>query len=72
MVVVYYVYIAELANGRLYVGVTRDLHRRSLEHELGRSIRTTRIFGFKRLLYSKPHSTLSSARPHRPALPTPC
>ena len=60
--VVHYVYIAELANGWLYVGVTRHLERRALEHELGSSIRTTRIFGFRRLLYSEPHSTLSSAR----------
>ncbi len=58
----WFVYIAELANGWLYVGVTRNLDRRTLEHELGSSIRTTRILGFKRLLYSKPHSTLSSAR----------
>ena len=62
MGVVYYVYIAELANGWLYVGVTKHLDRRALEHELGNSIRTTRVFGFKRLLYSEPHSTLSSAR----------
>ncbi len=62
MGVVCFVYIGELANGWLYVGVTKNLDRRSLEHLLGNSIRTTRIFGFKRLLYSEPHSTLSAAR----------
>jgi putative endonuclease len=59
---VYYVYIAELANGWLYVGVTKNLDRRAVEHELGRSIRTTRIFGFKQLLYTERHATLALAR----------
>ena len=58
----YWVYIAELGDGRLYVGVTNNPDRRIIEHQLGTSIRTTRIFGFKKLLYVEPHPSLASAR----------
>jgi putative endonuclease len=58
----YVVYIAELADGRLYVGVTNSIDRRSLEHRLGNSIRTTRVFGFRGIVYTEPHSSLPSAR----------
>jgi putative endonuclease len=57
-----WVYIAELGDGRLYVGVTNDPDRRMIEHLWGNSIRTTRIFGFKRILYLEPHPSLASAR----------
>ncbi|HEX7899265.1 MAG TPA: GIY-YIG nuclease family protein [Planctomycetota bacterium] len=57
-----WVYIAELGDGRLYVGVTNNPDRRVIEHQLGTSIRTTRIFGFRKLLYLEPHSDLTSAR----------
>ena len=57
-----HVYIAELGKGRLYVGVTNNPDRRAIEHSLGISVRTTRVFGFKRILYLDPHPTLSSAR----------
>jgi len=58
----YWVYIAELGDGRLYVGVTNNPDRRRIEHQLGHSIRTTRVFGFKKLLYAEPHPDLASAR----------
>ena len=57
-----WVYIAELGDGRFYVGVTNNPERRALEHRLGESIRTTRIFGFKRILYLEIHPDLTSAR----------
>lgn len=57
-----WVYIAELGDGRLYVGITNNPSRRILEHKLGTSIRTTRIFGFGKLLYLEPHPDLTSAR----------
>ena len=57
----YAVYIAELDDGRLYVGITHDLDRRILEHQLGSSTRTTRIYGFQRMLYTEPHPSLESA-----------
>jgi predicted GIY-YIG superfamily endonuclease len=58
----YWVYIAELGDGRLYVGVTNNPDRRAVEHHLGSSIRTTRVFGFKKLLYTEPHPDMASAR----------
>lgn len=58
----YWVYIAELGDGRLYVGITNNPDRRVIEHQLGTSIRTTRIFGFRKLLYLEPHPDLTSAR----------
>jgi predicted GIY-YIG superfamily endonuclease len=58
----YWVYIAELGDGRLYVGVTNNPDRRTIEHQLGKSIRTTRIFGFRKILYIEPHPDLASAR----------
>jgi putative endonuclease len=57
-----WVYIAELGDGRLYVGITNNPERRAIEHQLGKSIRTTRIFGFRKLLYLEPHPNLTSAR----------
>lgn len=57
-----WVYIAELGDGRLYVGITNNPERRAIEHQLGNSIRTTRIFGFKRILYLEHHPDLASAR----------
>jgi putative endonuclease len=57
-----WVYIAELGDGRLYVGVTNNPDRRAGEHQLGTSIRTTRIFGFRKILYFEPHPDLASAR----------
>jgi putative endonuclease len=58
----YWVYIAELGDGRLYVGITNNPERRAIEHQLGNSIRTTRIFGFKGILYLEPLPDLTSAR----------
>ena len=58
----YFVYIAELGDGRLYIGITNNVDRRALEHQRGKSIRTTRIFGFRRILYKESHPTLLSAR----------
>lgn len=57
-----WVYIAELGDGRLYVGVTNNPDRGVAEHRLGTGIRTTRIFGFRKLLYLEPYPHLTSAR----------
>ncbi len=58
----YSVYIAELKNGRLYVGITDDLDRRSAEHAAGKpSTRTSQVFGFRRIIYSEPHRDSASA-----------
>jgi putative endonuclease len=58
----YSVYIAELKNGRLYVGITDDLDRRSAEHAAGkRSTRTSEVFGFRRIIYPELHRDRASA-----------
>ena len=58
----YSVYIAELKNGRLYVGITDDLDRRSAEHTAGKpSTRTSQVFGFRRIIYSELHRDRVSA-----------
>ena len=57
-----YVYIAELGDGRLYVGITNNPDRRALDHQQGNSIRTTRVFGFRRILFRELHTDLKSAR----------
>jgi len=57
-----WVYIAELGDTRLFVGVMISPNRRTLEHQDGRSSRTTRIFGLKRMLYLEPQPNLLSAR----------
>jgi putative endonuclease len=44
------------------VGISNDVERRGREHSLGSSIRTTRIFGFSRVLYVEHHPTLAAAR----------
>ena len=40
----YWVYIAELENGQLYIGLTADIKRRTVEHQQGKpGTRTTFI-----------------------------
>jgi len=58
----YYIYIAELKNGQLYVGVTDNLKRRCTEHTGGKpSTRTSRVFGFRRIIYTEAHPDKTSA-----------
>ena len=58
----YHTYIAQLKNGQLYIGVTDNLKRRSTEHAGGKpSTRTSRVFGFRRIIYSEPHPDKTSA-----------
>ena len=58
----YSVYIAELKNGQLYVGITDNLDRRSAEHAAGKpGTRTSRVFGFRRIIYSEIHQDGASA-----------
>jgi predicted GIY-YIG superfamily endonuclease len=57
----YHTYIAQLSNGQLYVGVTDNLERRSTEHAGGKpSTRTSRVFGFRRIIYSELHPDKAS------------
>jgi putative endonuclease len=47
------VYILEMLTGHLYVGSTGDLKRRLMDHAKGFGDRTTRLGGYKRLLYTE-------------------
>ena len=49
----HFVYILEMLTGRLYVGTTSDLARRMKRHAGGYGHRTTRLGGYKRLLYTE-------------------
>lgn len=47
----YYVYIVASLSGTLYVGITRDLDRRMIEHKLSEIDGFTKKYGVNRLLY---------------------
>ena len=57
----WYVYILETKDGRLYTGTTNDISRRMEEHKDGKGGRFTRSFRFKGLLYTEEHPTKSAA-----------
>jgi len=57
----WYVYILECEDGRLYTGITNNLERRMKKHKAGNGARFTRIFGFKKLLYSQKYLNRSKA-----------
>ena len=47
------VYILELLTGHLYVGVTTNIEKRIRRHAGGSGHKTTRLGGYKRLLYAE-------------------
>src|SRR5262245_21876923 len=47
----FYVYIVASLSGTLYVGMTKDLDRRIIEHKLGEIPGFTRKYGVNRLVY---------------------
>jgi len=49
----YFVYIIEMLSGHYYVGSTGNLKRRIVEHFKGRMDNTTKVGGFKKLLYAE-------------------
>jgi len=57
----WYVYILETKDGRLYTGTTNDIPHRMKEHKDGKGGRFTRSFRFKGLLYTEEHPDKSSA-----------
>lgn len=57
----WYVYILETMDGRLYTGITNDVERRMKAHKAGRGAKFTKIFGFKELLYTAKLRTQSLA-----------
>ena len=58
---IFFVYILELKDGRLYVGNTNQPPRRLQEHHRGKGSRTTRIFKAGRILYMETHPDRTSA-----------
>jgi putative endonuclease len=58
----FWVYIlASKPGGTLYVGVTRDLIRRTFEHRNGLVPGFTKRYGVKRLVYFERHDTAYAA-----------
>ena len=57
----YFVYMLQLRDGHLYVGITDNLGRRLEEHREGRGSRTTRIAKVAALLHFEEHSCRLSA-----------
>ena len=47
----YYVYIMSSSYGTLYVGITNNLHRRTLEHKKQKMTGFTKKYGINRLVY---------------------
>ncbi len=57
----YFVYILECKDGSLYTGITTDVARRLAEHKAGTASAYTRARGAKRIVYTEPHPTRSTA-----------
>jgi len=55
------IYILKMLTGHLYIGTTDDLHRRLKYHAKGFGHRTTRLGGYKRLIYTEPFPDRISA-----------
>ena len=49
----YYVYLLELADGRIYAGHSNCPPRRTVEHHAGKGSRTTRIFGTGKVIFTE-------------------
>lgn len=63
----HFVYILEMLSGHYYVGSTGNLKRRIVEHFKGRGDNTTKVGGFKRLLYAEtyPNRVLAEHREYQ-------
>jgi putative endonuclease len=58
----YFVYIlASRKNGTLYVGVTRDMARRAMEHRESMVAGFTRRYGVKHLVWYEEHGEIGDA-----------
>jgi len=47
-------YILEMLTGHLYVGITTNIEKRMKYHAKGFGHRTTRLGGYKKLIYTEP------------------
>jgi putative endonuclease len=57
----YYVYILASHSGVLYIGVTNNLERRTLEHRKGQTCSFTKKYGCCRLIYHEYYNDINSA-----------
>ncbi|NLE64432.1 MAG: GIY-YIG nuclease family protein [Elusimicrobia bacterium] len=57
----WYVYILECPDGRLYTGITTDLKRRLAQHQKGTGAKFTRAFGVRRLVHNEKYPSRSAA-----------
>ncbi len=58
----YYVYIlTNKRNGTLYIGVTNNIVRRTMEHRDGLNDSFSRRYGTTRLVYVEPHDEIAQA-----------
>ncbi len=57
----FYVYILQMNDGRLYVGHSNNPPRRHAEHEHGKGCRTTGIFGAGDIIFVEEHPDRPSA-----------
>jgi len=60
--ILWYVYIVECKDGKLYVGITKDLDRRIKLHKQGLACRFTKYRKPVRLVYKEKCDTKSEAR----------
>lgn len=58
---IWYLYVIECQNGRLYTGITTDLAARFKKHSRGKGAMFTRLNPPKRMLGAKPYSDRSTA-----------
>jgi putative endonuclease len=49
----HFIYILEMLTGHRYVGTTTNIERRLLDHAKGFGHKTTRLGGYKRLMYTE-------------------
>jgi len=57
----WYVYILECQNGKLYTGMTNDLERRFKAHARGKGAWFTRVFGVNKIVYTEEQPSKSAA-----------
>jgi putative endonuclease len=58
------VYALRFHDGALYVGITKDLQRRTREHERRQSPSTRKLTGSFEIIYQRAFASYSEARSH--------
>jgi len=58
---VYYVYLLEMKDKRIYTGYTDNLLRREKEHKNGKGAKVTATYGTEKILHVEKHSSRAKA-----------